>query len=433
MRPSRPSHVPQVGPGGAGLASNGAGSLGQGSTSTQIGDFNERVVLSSLRRLGPAAKADLARRIGLTSNAAGVIVRKLEETGLVRTAGKRYGGRGQPATVLELNPEGAYAVGVRIDRDMIETVLVDLAGTVIERVVIDGLPMPEDAIAALASHVRGFRRRLGPKSSARLSGLGVAMPYNLGSWLGNLDLPDAVFRRWDAFDLQPALTQATGLAVVVENDGSAAAVGELLHGHGRELDDFLYLFIGPAVGGGVVLGGNYLRGRNANAGDMAVVPVGPSRLASAPPGDGRAQPLIARASLAVLARHLRHNGVRVRSTLDLDDAIDAAPKAFAEWIDDAADAMAWPILTGAHILDVQHVIVAGDLPHEHLEPLVARLAERCAACVAESRQAPEIRVGAVGRDAGAVGAASLPVHVSYSPMRELLTGDTPDAFMEVLS
>jgi predicted NBD/HSP70 family sugar kinase len=433
VRPSRSSQAQQKGPGGAGLASNGAGSLGQGSTSAQIGDFNERVVLSSLRRLGPASKAELARRIGLTSNAAGVIVRKLEEGGLVRSVGKRYGGRGQPATVLELNPEGAYAVGVRIDRDMIETVLVDVTGAVLDRVVIDGLPPPQDAVAALASHVRAFRRHLGPDAAGRLSGLGVAMPYNLGSWLDNLDLPDAVLRRWDGFDLQAELAAATHLAVVVENDGSAAAVGELLHGHGRELDDFLYLFIGPAIGGGVVLGGNYLRGRHANAGDFAVVPVAPSQLASAPPADGRAQPLIARASLAVLARHLRHAGGRVRSTLDLDGAIEAAPRAYAEWLDDAADALAWPVLTGAHILDVAHVIVAGDLPREHLEPLVARLSERCAASVAESRRPPEIRVGAVGRDAGAVGAASLPVHVSYSPMRELLTGDAPDAFLEVLS
>lgn len=433
MRPSRPSHVsaPQDRPGGG--AAPGSASLGHGSTSSLIGDFNERVVLASLRRFGPASKAELARRIGLTGNAAGVIVRKLEEGGLVRTAGKRYGGRGQPATMIELDPAGAFAVGVRIDRDMIELVLVDLEGTILERVVIDGLPAPEDAVAALAGHVRAFRRRLGTDGSGRLAGLGVAMPYNLGSWLGSLDLPDEIFRQWDGFDLQSALSRATGLPVIVENDGSAAAVGELLHGHGRELDDFLYVFIGPAVGGGVVLGGNYLRGRNANAGDLAVVPVGPSRLASAPAAQAEVTPLIARASLAVLARHLRHAGVRVRSTMDLEGAIEAAPIAFSEWIEDAADALAWPVLTGAHILDVDHVIVAGDLSPDLLEPLVERLAERCAACVAESRRPPILRVGAVGRDAGAVGAASLPVHVSYSPMPELLTGDTPEAFLEVLS
>ena len=410
-----------------------ARATGHGSNSVVVGDFNERVVLSTLRRFGPASKADLARRIGLTNNAAGMIVRKLEDNGLVRTVGKRYGGRGQPATVLELDPAGAYAIGVRIDRDMIEAVLVDLQGDIIERVVIDGLPEPEEAVKALAGHVLRFRRRLGPAAAARLAGLGVATPYNLGSWLLELGLQTETLRAWDGFDLQGALQRATGLAVVIENDGSAAACGELLHGHGREIDDFLYLFIGPALGGGVVLGGNYLRGRNANAGDLAVVPVGHSTLPSAPPPRGLQAPLMARASLAALARHLRWCGVPVRSTLDLDGTIEAAPRAFAEWIEDAAEALACPVLTGAHILDVDHVVLAGDLSPEHLAPLAERLAAACAARVAESRQPPAILVGAVGRDAGAVGAASLPVHVSYSPMRELLTGDTPEAFMEVLA
>ncbi len=409
-----------------------ARATGHGSNSILVGDFNERVVLSTLRRFGPASKADLARRIGLTNNAAGMIVRKLEDNGLVRTVGKRYGGRGQPATVLELDPSGAYSVGVRIDRDMIEAVLVDLQGDIIERVVIDGLPEPDDAVEALAGHVRRFRKRLGA-SAARLAGLGVATPYNLGSWLLELGLQTETLRTWDGFDLQGALQQATGLAVVIENDGSAAACGELLHGHGREIDDFLYLFIGPALGGGVVLAGNYLRGRNANAGDLAVVPVGRSSLPSAPPPRGPQTPLMARASLAALARHLRWHGVPVRSTLDLDGTIDGAPLAFAEWVEDAADALACPVLTGAHILDVDHVVLAGDLSPEHLSPLAERLSLACAALVAESRQPPAILVGGVGRDAGAVGAASLPVHVSYSPMRELLTGDTPEAFMEVLA
>lgn len=405
---------------------------GHGSNSVLVGDFNERVVLSTLRRFGPASKADLARRIGLTNNAAGMIVRKLEDTGLVRTIGKRYGGRGQPATVLELDPSGAYAVGVRIDRDMIEAVLVDLQGEILERVVLDGLPAPDTAVELLAGHVRDFRKTLGA-GAARLAGLGIATPYNLGSWLVELGLQTETLRAWDGFDLQGALQQATGLAVIVENDGSAAACGELLYGHGREIDDFLYLFIGPALGGGVVLGGNYLRGRNANAGDLAVVPVGHSTLPSAPPPRGAQAPLMARASLAALARHLRWHGVPVRSTLDLDGTIDAAPGAFLEWVEDAAAALACPVLTGAHILDVDHVVLAGDLSADHLAPLAERLAAACASCVAESRQPPAILVGGVGRDAGAVGAASLPVHVSYSPMRELLTGDTPDAFMEVLA
>lgn len=411
----------------------GRTATGHGTNSVLVGDFNERVLLSTLRRFGPASKADLARRMGLTSNATGVIVRKLEDGGLVRMSGKRYGGRGQPATLLELDPSGAFAIGVRIDRDMISSVLVDLQGTVLDRAFIPELPAPEEAVALIAGHVSGFRRSLGPFASRRVAGIGVASPYNFGSWLVELGLAGDTLRPWDGFDVQANLALATGLPIVVENDGSAAAVGELLHGHGRAFDDFIYFFVGSAIGGGVVLNGDYLRGPHANAGDVAVMPVGPSTLGSAPARPGTLMPLIGRASLSVLARHLRWRGAPTRSSLELHDAIARAPAAFAEWADDAADALTVPILTSSHLLDVQTVIIAGDLSPDHLGVLNAKVAQRVAASVAESRSAPAVIVGGVGRDAGAVGAASLPFHVSYSPMRELLTGGAPDNFLEVLS
>jgi predicted NBD/HSP70 family sugar kinase len=402
----------------------GAPSKRQGSRSVLLGDYNERVILSTLRRLGPASKADLARRVGLTSNAAGVIVRKLEDSGLVRTVGKRYGGRGQPATILELDPEGAYSVGVRIDRDLVETVLVDFRGAILHRARLDALPEPAAAIAAVSDSVRRFRKALGPSRRSRIAGIGLATPYNLGSWLAELDLPGATLAAWDGFDAKSALAAATGLPVLLENDGSAAAVGEMIYGHGREHDDFLYLFVGPAIGGGVVLGGNSLSGRHANAGDVAVMPVGPSGLASGPPAPKGHLPLMARASLAALSRHLRSRGADLTSR-NVAEAAAADPEGFAEWRRDAADALARPVLTSVHLLDIDHVVVAGDLAPVLLDSLIAQLQEALAAAVAESRRPPTVLAGAIGHDAGAIGAASLPLHVSFSPLTGVLTGDEP--------
>jgi predicted NBD/HSP70 family sugar kinase len=406
---------------------------GHGTNSVLVGDFNERVFLTALRRFGPASKADLARRTGLTSNAAGVIVRKLEENGLVRMTGKRFGGRGQPATLLELNPSGAYSIGIRIDRGMISSVLVDLQGSVLDRGFVAELPPPDTAMELLADHVAGFRRTLGTEASTRIAGIGVALPYNFGSWIMELELSGDSLAPWDGFDVQTGLTRVTGLPIVIENDGSAAAVGELLYGHGRAFEDFIYFFIGSAIGGGVVLNGDYLRGAHANAGDVAVMPVGPSGLSSSPDRQRNLVPLIGRASLSVLARHLRWRGGSAGCCLDLPEAIAHMPDAFSEWAQDAAEALAIPILTSSALLDVNTVIVAGDLPPDVLGQLARRIAESVSAGVTESRTPPAIVVGGVGRDAGAVGAASLPFHVSYSPMRDLLTGNAPENFREVLA
>src|SRR5687767_13647570 len=108
------------------------GAMGQGSNSAQVRQFNERVILTLLRRLGEASKADLARHANLTNNTAGQIVRELELQQLVRSEGKRIGARGQPATLLRLDPEGAYSIGIKIGRRSLDALLVDFSGRVIE-------------------------------------------------------------------------------------------------------------------------------------------------------------------------------------------------------------------------------------------------------------------------------------------------------------
>ena len=106
--------------------------VGQGASSVHIRHYNQRLILQRLRRLGEASRADLARAASLTNTAVGEIIKQLEAGGLVRTIGKRHeGSRGQPATMLGLDPRGAYAIGVRLDRTRIETALTDLGGTVL--------------------------------------------------------------------------------------------------------------------------------------------------------------------------------------------------------------------------------------------------------------------------------------------------------------
>jgi predicted NBD/HSP70 family sugar kinase len=398
------------------------GATGQGSNSVQVRHYNERVILTLLRRLGEASKADLARHARLTNNTAGQIVRDLEEQHLVRVGGKRMGARGQPATILHLNPEGAYSVGFKLGRRSLDALLVDFAGRVIERRRLErAFPMPEEAVAFASESVAGLRRLVDGRGRTRIAGLGVAMPYNLGSWQRELDIPLAAYRRWNEFDLGGALAGATGLEVFCENDGTAAAVAELFQGQERSLDDFLYVFVGAALGGGVVLGGDYRRGVNANAGDIGLMPTGPSRLSSAPtPADGRPEIALTRASVNALIRHLRDCGEPVETREQLDALLEQGHPAVYEWLADAADALVLPLLAAARVLDVAAVVVDGTLPRTMVDQLIERLGRALAAASPESREPPRLSRGTVGRDAPAIGAAILPLHLNFSSSRDIL-------------
>lgn len=402
---------------------------GQGSNSAQVRLYNERIVLQALRRFGEASKADLARAAGLTNNAIGAIIAYLAAAGLVVELGKkREGQRGQPATMLALAPEGAYSIGVRIDRVGCETVCVDFGGHILASRSHDTLlPPPKEMLAAVASDIKSIELEIGPERWERLAGIGLAQPYHLGSWLRELELPSNSFRLWDDFNFSTALEAETGIPVFLENDGNAAAIAELFYGHGRALSDFVYIFIGGAVGGGIVLDGDCLRGSRGNAGDFAMMPVPASSLPSVPKPERAFDVLLTRTSLAGLKRHLRWHGHIVETLAEIGDLFrrEPRPAAFDEWIDDAVAAFVPAILATTAALDLDHVVLEGDLDCGLVETIVERLASVLAAATPESVPVPKVIEGSFRARAGALGAATLPLFFNFSPRSSILTGTAP--------
>jgi predicted NBD/HSP70 family sugar kinase len=244
----------------------------------------------------------------------------------------------------------------------------------------------------------------------------------MGSWRRELDIPSEAYRAWNDFDIAGRLAAQTGLPVFRENDGTAAAVAELFRGQGRQLNDFLYVFIGTAIGGGVILNGDYFRGVTGNAGDLGLMPVAPSTLATAPKPNRAFDILLTRASISSLIRHLRGSGVSIGRRRDLDAAIERHPDPVGEWLEDCAQALVGPLLSAACLLDLETVVLDGDLPQPVLAGLIARLRALLAEETPESRAAPQLRLGAVGREAAALGAAILPLHLNFSPSSEVLLG-----------
>lgn len=396
---------------------------GQGSNSAIVRQFNERVILTALRRLGEASKADLARQVNLTQNAAGQIVKELERQKLVRVAGKRTGLRGQPATLLRLDPEGAYSIGIKLGRRTLDSILVDFSGAVLKARQHEGpLPRPEETLKLIRDDIAALRRGLRPTRRMRLAGVGLALPYNLGAWRRELDIPAEICSAWNGFDFTGRLRAAIDAPLFVENDGTAVAVAELFQGHGRELDDFAVIYVGAAIGGGLVLDGQFRRGATGNAGDVGLMPVPPSRLASAPPPSGRYDILLSRASIAALVRHLRAGGVTAGSVDDFEMALAREPALVGEWLEDCADALVGPLLSIAAMLDLQAIVIDGNLPRTLVEQLVERLRTLLAAHAPEARTAPALRIGTIGRNAAAIGAATLPLHESYGADQGVLFG-----------
>jgi DNA-binding Lrp family transcriptional regulator len=203
----------------------------RGATIEDAGAHNTRMVLRAIRAHGTLTKADLARHTGLAHPTVTNITKRLIAQGLLRTAGMQRGGRGQPATRLVINPDGACAIGLNVDRDHITMVLADFAGTVKAR-------LDTEIAFAMPEQVRSFYRRnldrllaMAGAGQEAIAGIGLALPDDLGE----VDLPGMPrdYVQWSATNLEALFADPLGRPIFVENDAAAAAIGEMQFGRGQ--------------------------------------------------------------------------------------------------------------------------------------------------------------------------------------------------------
>ena len=417
---------------------------GQGGNSTAVRHYNERRLLTVLRRLGEASRPDLARQLNLTQNTVGQIVQSLEQQGLITSTGRRMGQRGQPATMLRLDSAGAYAIGIKLGRRSIDALLIDFTGTVLKSRRFERLdPEPTEAVQLALRGVRELRRALAPSRRDRLVGVGLALPVTFQPCLSEAELPTETLQAWQSFDFAAELRSLLDVPVFGESNGTAVALAELFCGHGRELDDFLCVYLNSSISAGIVLGGDTRRGANGRAGSMQAIPVPPAPQAppgaetvdpppgaetvDPPPGAGATDPppgveavdpppgveaanptsLFRRASGSALIRHLRAHGVDVARAGDLHAVMRSHEALVSEWLRDCAEALVVPLFTTASLLDVQAIILDGNLPR----PLIEALLERLTILLGGMPAPPvELRLGSIGNQAAALGAAFLPLH-----------------------
>src|SRR5215469_1028884 len=133
-----------------------------GTNLEQARSHNRRVVIEAVRLNGALSRAEIARLTALSSQTISNIVAELEESGILKAAAPRRTGRGQHATPLSIDPDGAYSIGLQLDHQMLLGVAADLAGRVRARASLGvDEPGPDHALPAMRRMIERLRRARG--------------------------------------------------------------------------------------------------------------------------------------------------------------------------------------------------------------------------------------------------------------------------------
>jgi predicted NBD/HSP70 family sugar kinase len=215
-------------------------------------------------RSAELSRVELAAMTGLTEAAVSMTVRRLIEEGLVVETGRTPTG-GKPRTLLRLDPAARLSVGVHLDEDATTYVLTGQTGGIISRLARPA-PTGADVLDDLVTDIGVLIDGSGV-DRARCLGVGLVWPGPRGEKMRPQDAP-AHLPGWRRDDLDTRLAAATGLPVLVENDATAAAVGEYWVARVGPTRSFAALYMGSGIGGGILIDGVALRGSQANAGEF---------------------------------------------------------------------------------------------------------------------------------------------------------------------
>ncbi len=392
----------------------------RGSSQGGLRQYNERVVLQAIRLHGALPGAEIARLTQLTPQTVSMICKRLMDDGLLLRGEPQRGKVGQPSVPLSLNPDGAYAVGIKVGRRNLDTLLVDFTGAPRHRWSLDYRHAePERIVAEIGQRLKDIRRRLGADQRERVQGVGIAAPLAMGGWQQLLGFPRSIADQWQHFDLRDAVSRLTDWPVTLTKDTAAACVAELVSGRGRSIPSFLYVFVDTFIGGGLVLDSQLRAGTTGNAGAIGSWPLGLAQRRARAAGDAPPPQLLGVASLLGLEQRFEAAGLEAGAIADAR-ALQAPWQTHTRaWLGEAGAAIAHAVNGASCLLDLDGVIVDGSFDRTLLDALLQATETELSRYSWEGVARPRLLAGTIGSDARALGGALLPLYASFSPDREL--------------
>ncbi|MEN3533694.1 ROK family transcriptional regulator [Microbispora sp. ZYX-F-249] len=360
---------------------------------------HEERVLRVLRQNGAQSRNEIAARVGLSRTTVSEITSDLLGRGAIRvvdTDAVERVGSGRPAERLALDPASGQYMGVDFGHRRVNVLVADAAHEIIASGTAryeESAQWPERLDAGLALIDR-LSAETGVHYGA-LQAIGIGVP----GW-GDRSRADGVAE---------VFAQRFHAAVTVDNNVRFAGLAEALHAQSDSVRDLIYLRLSDGVGGGLVVGGQLVRGSRGYAGELGHV-TAVAGGAQCRCGKRGCVETVASAP-AILAR-CRELGVPVDTLDDLKGAVDIAHPVVDQVLREAGTAVGRVLGTAVMTLNPDEIVLGGEII-QIAPALLRQVADTVTYELSWwTDAAPVIRPALLSDDGGARGAIAALFHES---------------------
>jgi N-acetylglucosamine repressor len=232
-----------------------------------IRNINQSVLMNLIRAHSPISRPQLATQSVLSQVTVLKITNNLIERDLVLEKEYAESTGGRRAGLLEINPEGGFAVGVMVQPSSLTAVLLNLHSDLVysqqwDIVLRDNSEQAIDRIAQCLEEL--FSKSGIPRE--KVVGVGIGMGGLIDAERGRCI--DSWILNWQNVEISSPLEERFRIPVFLDNDINCLAIYEKLFGQGRSYHHFLVVAVGRGVGLGIVINDDLYRGAFGGAGEF---------------------------------------------------------------------------------------------------------------------------------------------------------------------
>jgi len=234
--------------------------------------MNRSIILNMIREEGPISRAEIAKQTRLTPPTVSNIVKELINTQFVieTTQGMSKGGR--KPTLLEINADQFYTLGIDVGTFHMNFVVTNLFGDIkdVTSLPIGNYPGSEDILSIMKQGIQDLLYS-GNNDPDKFLGIGVGMHGIVDPEEGiSLFAPSFQLRN---IPIKKELEKDFNMIVKVENDARTMTLGEYWFGNGNDADNMVGVNVGNGIGAGMMIKGRLFHGENNIAGEIGHVTI----------------------------------------------------------------------------------------------------------------------------------------------------------------
>ncbi|ASF40830.1 MULTISPECIES: ROK family transcriptional regulator [Halobacillus] len=234
--------------------------------------MNRSIILNMIREEGPISRAEIAKQTRLTPPTVSNIVKELINTQFVieTTQGMSKGGR--KPTLLEINADQFYTLGIDVGTFHMKFVVTNLFGDLkdVTSLPIGNYPGNEDILSIMKQGIQDLLYS-GKNDPDKFLGIGVGMHGIVDPEEGiSLFAPSFQLRN---IPIKEELEKDFNMIVKVENDARTMTLGEYWFGNGNDADNMVGVNVGNGIGAGMMIKGRLFHGENSIAGEIGHVTI----------------------------------------------------------------------------------------------------------------------------------------------------------------